>query len=135
VSESLVDDLAAWLANEADLVVGTDLFVGLLPEVPGLVTALLQTGGPARPWSPAETVTVQVLTRGSSLAEVMGRARALYDAIYPTAGGRLPVRNVALSAEWKALAIDAIQAPADLGVGESGKRLVSWNLAVQAVHL
>ena len=65
---------------------------------------------------------------------VLRRAQKLYDAIYP-APDRLPVRNVDLSSDWAALKIDAIQPPADLGVGESGKRSYVFNIQVRAKRL
>jgi len=131
----LIDDLLAYLASEADLEVGEDLFSGQLPEDLELGTVLRHTGGPARPYGPRETVTFQALTRGATFAAAHARARSIYDAIYPEGDDRFPVRNQDLSAEWRALAIDAIQPPTDLGLSDAGQHLVVFNLAVRAVHL
>jgi hypothetical protein len=133
MSASLTDDLIAWLAGRASLTVGTAVFRGSRPEDATLATAIVPTGGPARPYGHVFAATFQVLTRGSAggLAEPLARAWALYAALYPAG---LPLRNVALNTDWRLLAADAIQPPADAGLTEGGKRIVSWNFQVKALR-
>ncbi len=134
MSEFLIDDLVDWLAAQTELAVGDDLCASLLPEDAELASMVLDTGGPPRPFSPVMPKTFQVLTRGPDYAATTGRATQLYNVIYPPPA-RLPVRNVDLSDDWRALSIDAIQPPADMGVNEVGKRQVVFNIQVRAVRI
>jgi hypothetical protein len=131
----LVVDLAAWLAGQAGLTVGTDIFAVSFPESGAIVSSVVPTGGPGRKYDLVGIFTVQVLTRGpaESAADVLGRAQKLYDAIYPPPD-RVPVRNVALSTSWQAHSIDASQPPTDLGLSESGTRLVGFNVQLRAAR-
>jgi hypothetical protein len=132
MSASLLADLVDYLATQASLVKGTSLFLGSLPEGSGLATAIVPTGGASRPYSVCLAATFQVLTRGADagLVTPLARAWAIYDALYPS---RLPRRNVMLSTEWKLVLVDAIQPPADAGLNEAGRRIVSWNFQVKAL--
>jgi len=128
----LIDDLLSWWAGQASLNAGEDLFAGLAPESGELVSTVRQTGGPVRTFEPTMTATFQVTTRAETLAAAMGRADALYDALYPSGRDRLPWRNVELSDGWRMLAVDALQPPGDLGVGDDGRRRVVFNITVRA---
>jgi len=134
MSDLLANDLADWLAAQASLAVGTDLFVGHLPQDGSLATVVRETGGPGGEYVPVADYTFQLTTRGADYAEARARAAALYDCVYPP-GARVPVRNANLSADWRALAIDAAQPPADLGRGEDGRHRVVFNLIVRAHRL
>ncbi len=131
MSDSLEDDLAAWLADGATLALGEDLFVSTLPESPVLATAVRSTGGPDRAFSPLQPATFQVLSRAAGYAAARARAIALYDVVYPPPE-RVPARNVDLSDDWLVTAIDAVQPPYDLGPSEGGGHLVVFNLVVRA---
>lgn len=130
----LIEDVAAWWAERTGLVVGTDLFVGELPEDAALATVLRGTGGPARGSSPLERLTFQALTRGPSYPDTHARAEALCAALYPPPL-RLPVRMTDLpGGRWWMLTIDAIQPPFDLGRSDGGRWQAVFNVQVSAAR-
>jgi hypothetical protein len=128
---TLLEALAAYLAERTELGVGTDLYLALLPEDKVLASKLTHTGGPARGFSPVDAVAFQVLTRGREIATARARAIALHDAVLDAA--RRPLRNVDLGGGWRALSIDPMQPPTDLGATEGGAWQVVFNLEVHAV--
>lgn len=130
-ANTLLYDLADWWASAASLTLGSDLYIGDLPEDAATAAMIRATGGPSRGHSHAVEATFQVLVRAADLPDAMALAMTLYDAIYPTPG-RQPRRNVTLSDDWRATSIDAIQPPQDLGVGEDGRRKISFNVQVRA---
>lgn len=131
---ALIDELCAWLATAAGLVVGQTLFVGALPpSSAAVVSAVIPTGGLARENKPFVEATFQVLTRGVNESDIQGcltQAGALYNA---TLLGHLPANNVALSS-FKRVRIEPIQPPADLGIDQAGKRRAVFNLLVRAAE-
>lgn len=131
---ALLDELCAWLATAAGLVVGQSLFVGGLPPTSDIVvSAVIPTGGLARENKPFVEATFQVLTRGVNESDIQGcltQAGALYDA---TLAGALPVNNVMLTSFGR-VRIEAVQPPADLGIDAAGKRRVVFNLLVRAAE-
>ena len=134
MSDILAKDLAAWLAERAELSFGSVVFYAQTPEDVPLGTAVREYGGPARGYSPTAACGFQVLTRGADEAAVRSQAQKLYDAVYPPPH-RLPARMVDLSADWRALSIDAVQPPQDIGISEGGKRQIVFNVQVKAVRL
>jgi hypothetical protein len=134
MSALLHEAVASWLAGRASLAVGTAVFCGRLPQDVALATAILPTGGPAQEYVPTVRATFQILTRGTTPQTASTRAWLLYEALHSGAGGTAG-SNVALDASWRAVRVEPIQPPADLGVGESGQYQVSFNIAVEAVRI
>ena len=142
MSEILLHDLAAWLATQLNKTLGTDLFYGSFGEnepASGAGICLIESGGPSRVgYSAVDQYAVQVLTRGQpnayDYAAVRAAAESVWKLVYP-APDRRGLLNVTLSTQWRALVIQAVQTPADLGVSpETQRRSISFNLLVKAVR-
>jgi hypothetical protein len=131
---TLAEAVTTWLAEQAGLAVGTDLFVSRFAEDASLATRVRETGGPGRGYSPLATATFQLTTRGQGYASTRQRAELLYGVIYPADADGVPVRNLTAGG-WHILAIDAIQPPADLGLTEGGLDQVVFNIQVRAGRL
>lgn len=124
----LAEDIAQWLAQAAGLAYGTDVFLGWLPEDGGTVSAVSATGGAGQADRPTGQATFQVITRAATPADCRLRAWTLYRTIHPADDSGRRRHNVHLSADWRAMSLEAIQYPAELGPDEGGRFLASFNI-------
>lgn len=79
----LLADLGDLLATGTTGVVGTDIFLGLLPDTPAACVAVFETGGIGPEYtmsgeSPIETPTVQLLARAASYAAARLKANQAF---------------------------------------------------------
>jgi len=144
MSKVMLDDLAAWMATTASLVVGTSLFTGAFdpdsPAAGSVAFCLREAGGPARAgYSVVDQYAVQVTCRGgqdgNDYDTVRSACEDLWISLFPSPDkrGRL---NVRLSNDWLAHSIKPVQTPADMGVSpETQRRSYVFNLIVKAVRI
>jgi len=61
---SQIQDLTSYIADNTELVKGTNLFIGIQPDTPNDLVAVYDTGGPTPDYNvPTATKTFQVLIR------------------------------------------------------------------------
>ncbi len=126
----VLDDLGVYLAAQGEGTVGTDLFLGSMPETPDTAVALIEVGGeaPIDTFGTAagtinvEKPQIQVLCRATqddySAARV--KAESVYKNLHGLAGSTLN--------GTKYLSIDAVQAPFNLGRDANGRWISGFNI-------
>lgn len=129
----LLAELTDYLATAANLVVGTTLFRGGVPDSSDAptVSCVIPTGGTGKGESPLQDATFQIITRSSSLANCMTQARAIRAATLDSR--QRPKIEVAL-ATIKAKRIEPMQPPASIGPDAQGRIRTSFNIAVTATE-
>jgi len=136
----LIADLTAWLANLSGFVAGERLFYYQAAEkkaeahkVDGFAV-ITGTGGPSSLGSPIRVPTFQITCRATSAAVASQLAQDLFELMFPVPG--LPRRMVALSAAWRANAIDVVNSPSKIGLDESKQfQQVAFNIVLRVVRL
>jgi len=73
----MIEDVALYLAENTDLIIGKTLFKGNMPDTPVDCVALFDTGG-AAPYQeiPVDNPTIQILCRGTSANYIKASERA-----------------------------------------------------------
>lgn len=117
----LIEDIAAYLATELHLTVGTNVFVSHLPPAPDVAIAVLDSGGEAAQFTGVERRRVQVMVRDGA-----------YDAGAATAGRVLSALNGKTGfISGRSISFSAAMAlPIYLGVEEGGLHSFSLNFLI-----
>jgi len=126
---ALLDDLGAALQTAAVGTLGTDLFLGELPETTvAPVLAVIEYpgepgertfGGPV-----TETSRVQLMGRGLSYTDARAKVESAYDAL----------DGLGAASGTPALWIEALQPPFRVGTDDQQRVLVACNLRVLRKH-
>lgn len=119
--ENLADYLAANLSGS--LVVGTDIFIGSLPEETDNAILIDQTGGvEADRDIPVEKPTIQVLVRNTAYNTGLEQAKAIYDLIH-----QLRDNTVLKAGGVDMMYCFALQEPSHIGKDENNRQLFTTN--------
>lgn len=137
----LIEAFTAWIADplRADLILTPtgeekrEIYSHHLPDdatVATCASVVRLTSASPREYTPWENIGVQILTRGLSTPQVMFRSEeimrtALLDS------NRLPVRFIALNADWHIQSIEAVP-PQPLALDEQRRHLAVINLTLVA---
>ena len=120
----MIKEVAKFIANNAGLIIGTDLFEGHRPQstIDACDVVLESSGGSVFPELPERAdVVFQVLSRAKSYFTARARAWAIYDAIYRdwtygAANFTLPIETV--GEEYEAMIIEPLATPQYIGQDE-----------------
>jgi len=118
----MIEDVAKYLADNTDLIVGKTLFKGNMPEAPIDCVALFDTGG-APPYQElaVDNPTVQILCRGSraNYLKTSERAAEIFSLLN---------RKFAITIGTKdAMFARAVASPQSLGLNDKDEWLFSTN--------
>ena len=123
----MVKDIAQYIENQTDLVIGETLFAGFIPSTMTTESCIvvIESGGSASFYlKDAMSKTIQVLSRSADYYEAIANAKIVYDLLHGCAGITLPKVG---SDEYYVNAIEAIAAPQSLGQDEKGLFNISTN--------
>jgi hypothetical protein len=125
----LLDELSAYLAANGIGTLGTDIFIGQLPESPDAACALYEYGGIA----PAHTIgggtakyerpRVQVVARALTYSAARSKIESIYTLLDAVAGAML--------SSVRYLRIEAVQSPAFLERDANNRVTMVCNFQVQ----
>jgi len=126
---AMLDDIGTYIAANTSLTLGTDLFLGLMPDDPGNVVAIYENGG-ATPVSTMggaslpvmERPELQVIVRNATYATGRSTAETLYQLLTQVAGQTLT------STLYHR--IEAISAPAVFDRDQNRRVLFTTNFTV-----
>lgn len=124
----LLEQLGAYLATQGCGTVGTDLFLGRLPEIGGTVLGLLEYGGEpsihtmTRPV--LQTARVQVCGRSDGYQTARARVGKVWTLLDGYRGDAMP------GVYW----IEALQPPFRIGADDRLRELVGFNVRVHLAH-
>jgi hypothetical protein len=124
----MVDALADWLAAEGVGTVGTDLFVGFLPDGDDTTLALYPTGGDAPDAKvPLDEPTVQVRARGVDPAATVARLQAVYNLLH--GASRVTLSN----GTWLLSCVALQSGPTFIGRDQTGRSsyVVNFRMTVR----
>jgi len=117
-------DLAEWLEDNAYGTVGTDIFVGFMPDAPDACISVAQSGGaPPPPIGPDEHVTVQIRVRNTAYATARTTVNAILKALHQMTNETIETRTYHR--------IDALGSPAWMGWDEKNRS--EWTINFQII--
>ena len=129
----LVDDLGDYLSSQAGLTLGTDLFLGQMPDTPDSATCVYESGGlsPIKAMgnvagaAKVERPRVHIVRRGAQCGYEDARATA--HAVFMKMDG-FPTRSInGISYFWGS----ALQSPFLRGVDEQGRPEIACNYQLE----
>lgn len=128
----MIKEIASFIADKANLTIGTDLYVGHRPQnaVDACDTVLETAGGGIHPDIPDRVDKhIQVLSRAKTYFTARARAWLVFDAIYRdhtkgSAGWPLP--NI-VGDDYVAMVIEPLADPQYIGQDEKGRYEFSCN--------
>lgn len=137
----MIQEVAKFIANQATLTIGTDLFEGHRPQdAPDACDVILETGGGSIFFDLPERADIvfQVLSRAKNYVAARARAYTIYDAIYRdwtegAAGFVLPI--VTIGEEYEAMIIEPLAPPQYIGQDEKQRFEFSTNFLIKIKKL
>lgn len=120
-----IKDLSDYLVSVTSLVLGTDLFAGDLPEVSGVVVALIDTGGIEPEPTDIENPSVQVLVRAD-----IGEYQAAYTQMATVLSHLHKLSNTAINGTTYIQCYKSTEI-LSLGKDETGRPVLSCNLRIK----
>lgn len=128
---ALLDSLGTFLQTEGVGTLGTDIFLGLMPDTPDACVVMYEYAGtgPAQFFgdddpTPYESTSVQVQVRGATYAAARTKARAAYTALQKVANETLTGIPF--------LRVDPLQSPFFMARDENRRVLFASNYRVMA---
>lgn len=123
----LVENLATYLQTQGIGTKATDIFVGMMPDIPDNCIMIDQTGGVAPDrYLPVSQPTIQISVRNSSYLDGLDKAKAIYNLLHK--------EDDALVLEASGvdvMVIDAMGEPAHIGQDTNSRHLFSMNFAIK----